>query len=83
MNTTIARRIGALEQSLGGRLLARVSGGWELTDRGREALTAAEAVESAVRTLSADPASPPALEGVVRMSATDGFRSARTTTSSR
>lgn len=72
-HTTIARRIAALEQSLGGRLLSRVGGGWELTDRGREALSAAEAVESAVRTLSADPASPPALEGVVRMSATDGF----------
>lgn len=72
-HTTIARRIAALEQSLGGRLLARVGGGWELTDRGREALSAAEAVESAVRTLSANPADPPALEGVVRMSATDGF----------
>jgi DNA-binding transcriptional LysR family regulator len=72
-HTTIARRIAALEQSLGGRLLARVGGGWELTDRGREALSAAEAVETAVRTLSADPAGPPALEGVVRMSATDGF----------
>jgi DNA-binding transcriptional LysR family regulator len=72
-HTTIARRIAALEQSLGGRLLARVGGGWELTDRGREALCAAEAVESAVRTLSADPQSPPTLEGVIRMSATDGF----------
>jgi DNA-binding transcriptional LysR family regulator len=72
-HTTIARRIAALEESLGGRLLARVGGGWELTDRGREALCAAEAVESAVRKLSADPQSPPALEGVVRMSATDGF----------
>lgn len=72
-HTTIARRIAALEQSLGGRLLARVGGGWELTDRGREALGAAEAVESAVRALAADPASPPVLEGVVRMSATDGF----------
>jgi DNA-binding transcriptional LysR family regulator len=71
-HTTIARRIGALERSLGGRLLARVAGGWELTDLGREALVAAEAVESAVRSLaSADGAR--SLEGVVRMSATDGF----------
>ena len=44
-HTTIARRIAALEQSIGGRLLARVAGGWELTDLGREALSAAEAVE--------------------------------------
>src|SRR5215212_4205525 len=44
-HTTISRRIAALEQSIGGRVLARVAGGWELTDLGREALAAAEAVE--------------------------------------
>jgi len=71
-HTTISRRIAALEQSIGGRLLARVAGGWELTDLGREALSAAEAVESAVRSLAtADGVR--TLEGVVRMSATDGF----------
>src|SRR3954467_13547286 len=43
-HTTISRRIAALEQSIGGRVLARVAGGWELTDLGREALSAAEAV---------------------------------------
>ena len=72
-HTTIARRIAALEQSLGGRLLARVGSGWELTELGREALSAAEAVESAVRTLAADPEGARTLDGVVRMSATDGF----------
>ena len=66
-------RIAALEESIGGRLLARVPGGWELTDLGREALSAAESVEAAVRSLAADPAGSRALEGVVRMSATDGF----------
>ena len=51
-----------------------VGGGWELTDLGREALSAAEAVESAVCGRW-----PPTtggvrtLEGVVRISATDGF----------
>jgi len=71
-HTTISRRIAALEQSIGGRLLARVAGGWELTELGREALSAAEAVESAVRSLAtADGVR--TLEGVVRMSATDGF----------
>jgi DNA-binding transcriptional LysR family regulator len=71
-HTTIARRIGALERAMGGRLLARAAGGWELTDLGREALAAAEAVESAVHSLgSADGGR--SLEGVVRMSATDGF----------
>ena len=71
-HTTISRRIAALEQSVGGRLLARSAGGWELTDLGREALSAAEAVESAVRSLTG-PAGSRELEGVVRMSATDGF----------
>jgi DNA-binding transcriptional LysR family regulator len=71
-HTTISRRIAALERSIGGRLLARVAGGWELTDLGRDALAAAEAVESAVRSLAtADGVR--TLEGVVRMSATDGF----------
>ena len=72
-HTTISRRIAALEQSIGGRVLARVAGGWELTDLGREALSAAEAVESAVRSLTVDTGGEPALEGVVRISATDGF----------
>src|ERR1700720_4896763 len=72
-HTTISRRIAALEQSIGGRGLARVGGGWELTDLGREALSAAEAVESAVRSLTVDPGGMRTLEGVGRISATDGF----------
>lgn len=72
-HTTISRRIAALEQSVGGRVLARGAGGWELTDLGRDALTAAEVIESAVRSLAVDPEGVRALEGVVRISATDGF----------
>ena len=72
-HTTISRRIAALEESIGGRVLARVAGGWELTDLGREALAAAEAVESAVRSLTVDAEGSRGLEGVVRISATDGF----------
>jgi DNA-binding transcriptional LysR family regulator len=72
-HTTISRRIAALEESIGGRVLARVGGGWELTELGRDALAAAEAVESAVRSLSTDPHGSRELEGVVRISATDGF----------
>ncbi|MBU3062139.1 LysR family transcriptional regulator [Nocardia sp. NEAU-G5] len=70
-HTTVSRRIAALERALGGRVLARASGGWELTDLGRGALAAAEAVEAAVRSLGADGGR--TLEGVVRISATDGF----------
>lgn len=72
-HTTISRRIAALEQTLGGRVLTRVTGGWELTDLGREALAAAEAVEAAVKSLAADAEGNRVLEGVVRISATDGF----------
>ncbi|MFG3617173.1 LysR family transcriptional regulator [Nocardia sp. NPDC047654] len=72
-HTTISRRIAALEQTLGGRVLSRVTGGWELTDLGRAALAAAEAVESAVKSLAADAGGNRVLEGVVRISATDGF----------
>ncbi|MEV6252278.1 LysR family transcriptional regulator [Nocardia sp. NPDC051911] len=72
-HTTISRRIAALEHTLGGRVLTRVTGGWELTDLGREALAAAEAVESAVKSLAADADGNRVLEGVVRLSATDGF----------
>ncbi|MFQ6329795.1 LysR family transcriptional regulator [Nocardia sp. CWNU-33] len=72
-HTTISRRIAALEQTLGGRVLARASGGWELTDLGREALAAAEVVESAVKSLTVDAGGARVLEGVVRLSATDGF----------
>ncbi|WP_026343589.1 LysR family transcriptional regulator [Nocardia sp. BMG111209] len=72
-HTTISRRVAALEQTLGGRVLTRVTGGWELTDLGREALTAAEAVDAAVRSLTTDATGARILEGVVRISATDGF----------
>ncbi|MGV9678673.1 LysR family transcriptional regulator [Nocardia sp. NPDC003482] len=72
-HTTISRRIAALEHALGGRVLTRVTGGWELTELGREALAAAEAVESAVRSLAADADGARTLEGMVRISATDGF----------
>ncbi|MEZ0357098.1 LysR family transcriptional regulator [Mycobacterium sp. SA01] len=72
-HTTISRRIAALEQTLGGRVLARAAGGWELTDLGRDALAAAETIESAVRALATDADGSRSLEGVVRLSATDGF----------
>lgn len=71
-HTTISRRIAALERAVGGRVLTRVTGGWELTDLGRAALAAAETIDAAVRSLGAADGAPE-LEGVVRLSATDGF----------
>ena len=69
-HTTIARRIGALEDALGGRVLARGAAGWVLTPLGEHAISAAEGVERALGSLAPDA---PRLSGVVRLSATDGF----------
>ncbi|MDQ0736925.1 LysR family transcriptional regulator [Arthrobacter agilis] len=69
-HTTVSRRIEALEKALGGRVVSRGSGGWELTDLGRRAADAAADVAEAVARLGNDDG---ALAGVVRMSATDGF----------
>ena len=72
-HTTVSRRIAALEKSLGGRVLARASGGWELTDLGTRAVRVAEQVEAAVGTLGPAGKEPDPITGVVRMTATDGF----------
>jgi len=69
-HTTVARRIEALERALGGRVLARATAGWVLTPLGEQAVIAAEGVEQAMRALSPGAA---ALQGVIRVSATDGF----------
>lgn len=70
-HTTVSRRIAALEKALGGHVLSRTAGGWELTDLGRRAAEAAATIAAAVEHLGDDGGG--ALSGVVRMSATDGF----------
>lgn len=70
-HTTIARRIAALEAQLGGRVLSREDGGWELTPLGTRALAAAESVERALGGL--DARDDERVEGLIRLSATDGF----------
>ncbi|MGO1264371.1 LysR family transcriptional regulator [Brevibacterium aurantiacum] len=72
-HTTISRRIAALEKALGGRVLSRAAGGWELTQLGTEAVRVAEQVEDAVRGLGDSGRVPDPITGVVRMTATDGF----------
>jgi DNA-binding transcriptional LysR family regulator len=72
-HTTISRRIGALESALGGRVLSRTAGGWELTDLGTRAVRAAENVEAALDLLVGQADAARELSGVVRLSATDGF----------
>ncbi|HEY4226551.1 MAG TPA: LysR family transcriptional regulator [Pseudolysinimonas sp.] len=71
-HTTVARRISALEASMGGRVLERTSAGWTLTPLGRRAAGAGEEVERAVAAAGDSPAGSP-LTGVIRLSATDGF----------
>jgi DNA-binding transcriptional LysR family regulator len=70
-HTTASRRVAALENALGGPLLARSAGGWELTDLGRTAVAAAERIEATLHGLHAD--TDDDLHGKVRIAATDGF----------
>lgn len=72
-HTTVSRRIAELEATLGGRVLTRTSGGLELTDLGHEALAAAEQIEGAVVGLHPRSNGSPRLQGLVRVSTTDGF----------
>lgn len=72
-HTTVSRRIDALEETLGGRLLTQASGGWELTPLGSRAVDVAGRIESAVAALTRPEEEADPIDGVVRMSATDGF----------
>jgi len=72
-HTTVSRRIAALEKALGGRILARAAGGWEVTELGAEAVLVAERIEAAVGALGPNDRAPDPITGVVRMTATDGF----------
>lgn len=74
-DTTVTRRIRALEQALGARLLERGADGWELTEIGREIAALSEPIEAAVkRAVSAvDGTRTTALYGTVRVTAPDAF----------
>ena len=72
-HTTVSRRIAALEKALGGRVLSRAAGGWELTELGEQAVQVAEQVEAVLGTLGPAGQAPDPITGVVRMTATDGF----------
>jgi DNA-binding transcriptional LysR family regulator len=74
-HTTVARRVRALERSMGERLILPGPGGWDLTSAGRAALAAAEAVEAGVALVAgpAGSAAEPGLRGLVRVSSTEVF----------
>lgn len=74
-HSTVSRRLQALEQALGVRVLNRASDGWELTEAGRAILeharTVQRAVESASRYAAGTAVDP--VGGTVRITAADGF----------
>lgn len=73
-HTTVSRRILALDKQLGGRTLERTPQGWELTELGRAAVSAAEGIEKSLATLSNGVhVGEDILSGVVRVSTSDGF----------
>jgi DNA-binding transcriptional LysR family regulator len=68
-HATVARRLAALEQALGTKLFKRRPTGYELTGAGRNAIDAADAMESGAAALSRlEPEA--ALTGLVRITAT-------------
>lgn len=69
-HTTVARKIAALEDELGDHVLVRAPGGWALTPLGERVVAVADDIAEALTRLS--PGDDP-VNGVVRMTATDGF----------
>lgn len=73
-HTTVSRRILALDKQLGGRTLERTPQGWELTELGRAAVSAAEGIEKSLSSLGTGVRNgADAISGVVRVSTSDAF----------
>jgi DNA-binding transcriptional LysR family regulator len=73
-HTTVARRIQALSDSLGGRLLTEASGGWDLTPLGERACAAGRSIDEALAALSVSPHDAQStLRGLVRVTAPEAF----------
>ena len=72
-HATVARRLTALEEALGTRLLARKTNGSELSAEGERFLVHAEAMESAMLAARQSSGADSAIEGTVRVGAPDGF----------
>lgn len=71
-HTTIARRIAALEESLGGAVLRRSPAGWVPTPLGERAAAAGSEVAEAMARLTGASGGAE-IAGLIRLSATDGF----------
>jgi DNA-binding transcriptional LysR family regulator len=73
--TTVSRRLAALEAELGGALLYRTSERYRLTELGQAAFTQAEAMEQAVLSVRARSKSGSSASGRVRLALLDEFSS--------
>lgn len=71
-HSTVSRRIGQLDEALGGRVLVRGATGWELTVLGTRAMQAAERIERSVHDLVSDKPHD-AVRGLVRVGAPDAY----------
>jgi len=74
-HSTVSRRITSLESAMGGRVLVRTAGGWEVTDLGRRAAAIAERIEATMREL-VDGGDGDPVQGTVRIAAPDAFTAA-------
>lgn len=74
-HTTVARRVQALEKSLGQPLFIRGGVGYSLTEAGRRLLSQVEAMESAYLSIEQDDGEGGAggVSGLVRIGATEGY----------
>lgn len=74
-HSTVSRRLHALENALGIRVLNRGDDGWVLTDAGRDLLEHARAVQRSVESVAqyAAASRPGNAAGTVRVTAADGF----------
>lgn len=72
-HATVARRLTALEQALGSRLLTRKTNGSDLSGEGERFLVHAERMESAMLAATAAAGADATVDGTVRIGAPDGF----------
>jgi DNA-binding transcriptional LysR family regulator len=72
-HATVARRLSALEASLGSKLFVRKTNGSELSAQGEQFLHHAETMESAMFAAQEASGADSVLEGTVRVGAPDGF----------
>lgn len=72
-HATVARRLTALETSLGSKLFVRRTNGSDLSGEGERFLVHAERMESAMLAASQSAGADSAIEGTVRVGAPDGF----------